>query len=308
MEKYDLLIIGAGPAGLTAGLYAGRYRIKALVMGALVGGLMTEAFKVCNYPGVEEISGLELTEKMKSQVLDLGMEIKEDEVGSLKKEGDWFRVKTQSGEEFLAQTLLLATGTRHRKLELPDEEKFLGRGISYCATCDGPLFKDKIVAVVGGSNAAVTAALFLAEVADQVFLIYRKDKLRAEPIWVEELEKKDNLETIFNTNVIGMKGQKNLEEIQLDRAYQGKKELKVDGLFLEIGTVPSAALSQPLAVETDENGFIKVDQSGETNIPGVWAAGDITTGSDKFMQIVTACGEGAVAARSIYLYLKGGKK
>lgn len=304
MEKYDLLIVGAGPAGLTAGLYAGRYRIRALVIGVTAGGLMTEAHKVCNYPGFEEISGLDLAEKMRKQVLNVGVAVKEDEVESLKKEGDWFRVGTQSGEKFLAKTLLLATGTRHRKLNLANEEKFLGRGVSYCVTCDGPLFKDKVVGVVGGSDAAVMAALFLSEIARKVFVIYRKEKLRGVPIWVENLKTKDNVEIIFKTNVSGLSGENKLEEVELDNPYQGRETLKLDALFLEIGTVPSEALGQQLEVETDEKGFVKIDGVGKTNIEGVWAAGDITTGSAGFMQIVTACAEGATAAWSIYLYLK----
>lgn len=308
MEKYDLLIVGAGPAGLTAGIYAGRYRIKTLIVGVLVGGLMTEAFKVCNYPAFEEISGLDLTEKMKNQVSNLGVGIKEDEVESLKKEDGWFRVGIQSGEKFLTRTLLLATGTRHRKLNLPNEERFLGRGVSYCVTCDGVLFKDKVVGVVGGSDAAVMAALFLSEIAKKVFVIYRKEKLRAIPIWVENLKARDNVEVIFKTNVVGLSGEDKLEEAKLDNPYQGSEDLKLDGLFLEIGTVPSKALSQQLGVGINEKGFIKVNGAGKTDVEGVWAAGDITTGSNGFMQIVTACAEGAIAVRSIYLYLKGSKK
>jgi len=303
MNEYELLIVGAGPAGLTAGIYAARYKLKALIIGTVVGGLMTEAHKVCNFPSIKEISGMELTQKMKDHVLSLGIKIKEDEVESIKKEDDLFRVGTQSGQKFFTKTLLLAFGTRHRRLNLPNEEKFLGRGISYCSTCDGPFFRDKIVGVVGGSDAAVMAALFLSEIAQKVFVIYRKGKLRAIPIWVEELEKRKNVETVFNTNVIGLLGKEKLEKVRLDKLYQGSEYLQVDGLFLEVGTVPSQALSQQLGVETDENGFIKIDQSGKTNVRGVWAAGDITTGSDGFMQIITACAEGAVGARDIYKYL-----
>lgn len=308
MREYDLLIIGAGPAGLTAGLYAGRFRLKTLIVGVLTGGLMTEAHKVCNFPSEKEISGMDLTEKMKNQVLSFGVEIRQDEVESLKKEGNLFRIGTESGQKFSAKTLLLACGTGHRKLNLPNEEKFLGRGVSYCSTCDGPLFRDKIIAVVGGSNAAATAALYLSEIARKVFLIYRKSKLRADPIWVESLEKRNNVEVIFNTNVIKLLGEDQLKKIKLDAKHRESEFLNVDGLFLEIGTVPSGALSRQLKVETNENGFIKVDSGGGTNIKGVWAAGDITTGSDGFMQIITACAEGAVAAKNIYHYLKGESK
>lgn len=305
MKEYDLLIIGSGPAGLTAGLYAGRFRLKTLIVGVLTGGLMTLAHKVCNFPSEKEISGMDLTEKMKEQVLGLGVEIRQDEVESLKKGGNLFQVGTESGQKFLAKTLLLACGTRHRRLNLPDEEKFLGRGVSYCSTCDGPLYRDKIVGVVGGSNAAATAVLYLSEIAKKVFLIYRKSKLRADPIWVENLEKKNNVEAIFNTNVIKLLGEDRLRKIKLDAKHRESEFLSVDGLFLEIGTVPSGALSRQLKVETNEKGYIKVDSGGGTNVKGVWAAGDITTGSDGFMQIITACAEGAIAAQSIYKHLSG---
>lgn len=305
MEERDLLIVGAGPAGLTAGIYAARFRLKTLIIGVLVGGLMTEAHKICNFPSEKEISGWDLTKKMKDHVLNLGGKIREEEVKSLKKEDGLFQVGTQSGQSFFAKTLILAFGTKHRKLNLPNEEKFLGRGVSYCATCDAPLFRDKTVAVVGGSNAAVTAALYLSEIARKVFLVYRKSELRADPIWIENLDKKDNLEVIFNTNVIDFWGKEKLEKIKLDRPYKGSNYLEVAGLFLELGTVPGTVLSRQLNVETDENGFIKIDQAGRTNIEGVWAAGDVTTGSNGFRQIITACAEGAIAAQSIYKYLKG---
>ena len=304
MKKYDVLIIGAGPAGLTAGIYAGRFRLKTLIVGVTIGGLMTEAYKVCNFPGIKEISGRELTERIKAHVLSLGVPIREDEVESLTKEGDWFRVGTESGEKFISKTLLLAFGTRHRKLNLPDEERFLGRGVSYCSTCDGPLFRGKIVGVVGGRNAAATAALYLSELAQKVFLIYRRGQLRADPIWVEQLAKKKNVEIVFNTNVTGLEGREKLERVKLDNPFLGKEYLALDGLFLEIGTVPSKALSEQLGVETDEYGFIKIDAAGKTNVEGVWAAGDITTGSNGFRQIITACSEGAVASQSIYKYLQ----
>jgi thioredoxin reductase (NADPH) len=308
MEKYDLLIIGAGPAGLTAGIYAGRFRLRTLIIGVIVGGLMAEAHKICNFPSQKEISGLDLTNKIKDSVLSLGIEIRQDEVESARLEDGLFRIDTESGQKFLTKTLLLAFGTRHRKLNLPNEEKFLGRGVSYCATCDGPLFRDKTVAVVGGSNAAVTAALYLSEIAQKVFLIYRKGKLRADPIWVESLEKRKNIEVIFKTKVVGLYGKDNLEKIKLDNVYKGSDRLEVTGLFLEIGTVPPRALSIQLNVEIDENSFIKVDQAGRTNIEGIWAAGDITTSSNGFRQIITACAEGAIAAQSIYKYLRGGRE
>ncbi len=301
MKKiFDLLIIGAGPAGLTAGIYARRFELNAFIIGSLVGGLASEAHKICNFPTDEEISGFDLVKKMQGHTFNLGVKINQGKVVSLKKQNSLFKCSTHSGKEFYGKTLLLALGTKRQKLNLPNEKKFLGRGVSYCATCDGPLFKDKTLVVVGGANAAVTAALYLSEIAQKVFLIYRKEKLRAEPAWVKQIEKRKNLEVIFNTNVIGLFGEENLEKVKLDSPYKGSEYLDVEGLFVEIGSVPEKILSQQLGVTMNEKGFIKIDEAGRTNIKGIWAAGDITTGSNSFRQIITACSEGAIAAESIF--------
>ncbi len=304
----DVLIVGVGPAGLTAGIYACRFNLDTLIVGTQIGGLAAEAHQIGNFPTEENISGTDLIEKMKEHAIHLGAEIKQGTVTSLRKEGHIFSGATSKDEEFQSKTLLLAWGTKRRKLDLPHEEKFLGRGVSYCAVCDGPFYRNKTVGVIGGSNAAVTAALYLSEIAEKVFLIYRKGKLRAEPIWVGQLGKRDNVEIVFNTNVTGLLGEENLEKIKLDNPYQESEYLDIEGLFVEIGSLPDKTLSQQLGVLTDEKGFIKIDESERTNIEGVWAAGDITIGSNGFRQIITACAEGAIAAQSIYEYLEGGEK
>jgi thioredoxin reductase (NADPH) len=296
----DVLIIGTGPAGLTAGIYSRRFNLETLIIGTQIGGLAAEAHRVGNFPSEKEIAGTDLIQKMEEHATHLGAEVKSETVTSLSKEDSMFKCTVSGGAEFRGRTLLLASGTKRRKLNLPNEEKFLGRGVSYCAVCDGAFFRDKTVGVVGGSNAAVTAALYLSEIAKKVFLIYRKGKLRAEPLWIKQLEKRDNVVAVFNTNVVGLLGKENLEKVKLDNPYQNDEYLNIEGLFVEIGSVPDKTLSDQLGVSVDERGFIKIDPAGKTSVEGVWAAGDITTGSNNFRQIITACAEGAVAAQSIY--------
>lgn len=302
--KYDLIIIGSGPAGLSASIYASRYKINHLVIGKAPGGLMTEASKIENYPGFKSISGIELMKKFQEHAQSFGVKIEQDEVIKIEKENKSFKITTSQGKKYQTKTIILALGTERRKLNIPGEKKFLGKGVSYCAVCDAMFYKDKIVAVVGGSDAAAMSALLLSEQAKKVYLIYRKSKLRAEPIIVERTEKNPKIEIIYQTNIKEIKGKDKLEKVVLDKQYRGSSELKLDGLFVEIGSIPAAALAQGIGVEIDEQNCIKIDSSGATNIPGIFAAGDITSGLAKLRQIVTAAAEGAVAATSVYNYLK----
>ncbi|PIP17281.1 MAG: thioredoxin-disulfide reductase [Candidatus Portnoybacteria bacterium CG23_combo_of_CG06-09_8_20_14_all_37_13] len=285
----DLIIIGAGPAGLTAGIYAKRYNLDFLVIGQTPGGTAIEAWQIENYPGFKSIAGLDLMQKFQEQ---LGQKIIQENIEKITKD---FLVYTDKNQ-YQGKTLILAMGSKNRKLGLENEEKFLGRGISYCVTCDGPLFKDKIVAVVGGGNAALTGALELADIAKKVYLIHRRDEFRADPIWQEKIKQNKKIEIIFNTRVVQVKGDKILEKIILDSS----RELEVSGLFIEIGTTPSSGLAQDLAI-TLENDFIVVDKNQATNIPGVFAAGDIT--NNPLKQIISACGQGAVASFSAFQYV-----
>jgi len=303
-EKYDLIIIGVGPAGLTASIYASRYKIKHLMIGKLFGGLATEAHLIYNWPTEKGISGVELMAKMEATARSLGGEIKLGEVEGIGKRDDYFLVKTASGEELLARTVLIACGTQRRKLNLENEDKLVGRGISYCATCDAPLFKQKIVAVVGGGDGANTASLYLAKIAKHVYQIYRQKELRGEPSWIGQVLKNSKIEMIYNTQVVGFFGDKKLERIVLDQPYRGSTELKVDGLFLEIGAEPNLKWLFGLGVATDDKGYIKVGRNQATNISGLWAAGDITDSSNHFHQIITACSEGAIAVQNIFDFLQ----
>jgi len=184
------------------------------------------------------------------------------------------------------------------------EKEFLGKGVSYCATCDGFFYRDKTVGIIGGSDSAVSAAVFMADIAKKVYLIYRGEKLKAENFWVVAAEKNKKIEIIYNTNVKEIKGEDKVAAVILDNIYQGSDELKLDGIFVEIGFIPSSEIVKDLGVELDEDGYIKIEKDGKTSANGIWAAGDITTGSNKFKQIITAASEGAIAASSIQEYLR----
>lgn len=303
-EIYDLIILGAGPAGLTASIYASRYGIKHLVVGSVLGGLASEAHKICNFPTEPEITGMELSRKIQKTAEHLGAVIKLEQVDRVSRQSKLFLVHTSFNNSYLAKNILIATGTQRRKLGLPKEDYYLGKGLSYCATCDGAFFKGKTVGVVGGSDAAVTAALYLSELAQKVFLIYRRGKLRAEKMWLDDLSRQENVDLVLENNVSELRGKGKLESILLEKEFRGSKALKIDGLFIEIGGVPTKEMAEELGVSADKDGYIKINSDGSTNVIGVWAAGDITTGSNRFQQIITACAEGAVAAESIYFHLK----
>ena len=293
---YELIIIGAGPAGLAAALYAARYNIKTLVIAKTVGGTILDAYKVCNYPGFDEISGIELITRFEEQVKKLGVEIRQEAVSDIKV-GEEFLVKTNS-LGYKARALILALGNDRRKLGVAGEEKCIGKGVSYCTVCDAALFKDKIVAVVGGSNAAAMSAELLTNYAKKIYVIYRKDEMRAEPYVVEILKKNKKIEFVYNTNIVKINSDNFLKSVELDNGT----ELKLDGLFVEVGSVPSKVLPQKLGLKTSEAGYIITDNKQQTSTPGIFAAGDITANTLK--QVVTACAEGAIAANSVYKYLR----
>lgn len=294
---YDLIIIGTGPAGLTAGIYAIRHNLDFIMIGKDL-GMITESNLVENYPGFISITGNELIGKFKQHAEHFGVKIINDEVLGVKKEENIFITATKSNE-YKSKTLIIAAGTEKRKLNLPNEDKFIGKGISYCTTCDAPFFKDKIVAVVGGSDSAVVSALHLKEFAKKVYIIYRKNKLRAEPIRVKIIEENPKIEVIYNANIKEIIGENKVEGVKLDNG----SEIKLDGIFIEIGAVPTIAFAKELGIKTDDKGYIIIKQDQSTNIPGVFAAGDITTGSNMLMQVITASAEGAIAAVSVYNYL-----
>jgi len=301
----DLVIIGAGPAGLSASVYASRYGIKHVIIGLLPGGLISESHKVDNYLGVESLSGFDLSQKMLNHAKKYSPEIITNEVEDIKRTGDkrFFEIKILGAEIVLARAIILATGTKPRQLNIPGEKELAGKGISYCATCDGFFYKNKTVAVVGGGNSAVGAAVHLSQIADRVFLIYRKAKLPAEGYWKKQLLENKKIETIYNANVVEVNGKEKVEKIKLDTKINNQDELLVDGLFVEVGSDPSWDFAQGLGLKTDAAGYLKINEEGATNVEGIWAAGDITTGSNKLRQAITAAAEGAIAAHSAFEYL-----
>lgn len=305
-KTWDLVIIGAGPAGLSASLYASRYGIKHAIIGISPGGLIAEGHKVDNYLGVEGLSGFELSQKMLEHVKKYSPEMINGEVILIKKieNKHFFEIKIQEKGDILAKAIILATGTKRRQLGVPGEKELEGRGVSYCATCDGFFYKNKTVAIVGGGNSAAGAAVHLSQVANKVFLIYRKAELPAEEYWKNLLAENKKVEIIYNANVLEIGGKEKVEKIKLDKDVNSQKEILLDGLFIEVGSDPSWDFAQDLRLKTDEGGYLKIGEDGITNIEGVWAAGDITTGSNKFRQAITAAAEGAIAARSAFNYLK----
>jgi thioredoxin reductase (NADPH) len=311
VEEYDFIIVGAGVAGLAAAMYGARLGMKVLVFGTSssselpVGGVITTTNLVENYPGFEKISGDELAEKIRKHAESYELvKIKEEKVKEIKQRKREFFVKTEEGE-YLGKTILFATGTKWKKLpkEVVGGEKFENKGVAYCALCDAPLFKNKIVCVIGGSDSAAKDALVLAEHAKKVYIIYRKEQIRAEPVNMERIRSNAKIEIINNTNVTEIKGGEFVKGVVLDRVFNGKKELALDGVFVAIGHVILSDLAKELDVELNGKGEIIINhKDSSTNVGGIFAAGDVT---DKpFKQAITGVADGCTAAYSAFEFLK----
>jgi thioredoxin reductase (NADPH) len=301
---YDVAIVGSGPAGYSAGIYSCRYQLKSIIFGKMMGGTISEAHKICNYPGFPEISGVDLSTKMFEHAKSTGCEMKFESVTNVEKVDDHFKITTDLDKEYEAKAVILTVGTERTKLSIPDEDKFLGKGLSYCATCDANFYKDKVVGVIGGSSAATMASMMLSKVAKKVYILYRGKELRGDPTWREDVLNNDKIEVLYKTVVIGLEGEEKLQALKLNRDYAGTNILPVDGVFVEIGSEPNQDLPGKMNLETDKKGYIVVDNAQKTSIEGIWAAGDCTTNSNGFRQVVTAVGEGGVAANDIYRYIR----
>jgi len=300
-ENHDLVIVGTGAAGISAAIYAARYKVDFILVGRLPGGNMSESYDVENYPGLDEtIPGHVLGDRMIAQLERFGHRPKIDDIQSIKKTAGGFTL-FGNNSEYRAKTVLLAFGTERNRLNIPGEKEFEGRGMAYCATCDGFFYKDKDVAVVGGGDSAVTAALYLADIADHVYLIVRAAELRAVPAWQEKLHANKKIKVYLETNIKEIIGTDKVEKIILDKKDE---EIKLDGVFIEVGQTPQTVLTRSLGVKTNDKGSIIVKDNQRTSKKGVWAAGDITDGSNNLRQIVTAAAEGAVAAVDIFTELK----
>ena len=297
---YDIVIIGGGPAGLTAGIYARRANKRVLVLEAMVcGGQIVNTSKIENYPVAPGITGPEFGQILQKQAEDLGVEIEFERAKKITGRGGDFTVTTAEDEEYKAKAVILACGTEPRKLSLPNEDRFTGRGISYCATCDGNFYKDKVVAVNGGGNSALHEAIYLSGIAKKVYLIHRRNEFRGGAALVDKVKARNNIELVLNANISALEGDKKLTGIKIDQGGK-EKDISIDGLFVSIGRAPNAkSLLSDLALTKDE--FVAADETCETNIPGVFVAGDVR--SKDVRQLVTATGDGAVAATVALQYL-----
>ncbi len=295
MEEYDFLIIGAGSAGLPAAIYAARFKLKTLVIGEVPGGTITTTHVVENWPGVITATGWDLMETLMKHVKANEVEVLTDKVTAVEKKGEFrFLVKTAEGKEFAAKTVLFATGTARKKLGAPGEKEFENKGVSYCAVCDGALFKNKAVAVIGGSDSAAKEALFLSEHASKVYLIHRGDKIRPEPINGDRVKANKKIELVLNRNVAQIFGEKFVKGVK----FKEGGELALDGVFIEIGATANSGLATKLGVKVDEKGEIIIDVESRTNVSGVYAAGDVA--NRHFKQAITGAAEGVVASFSAY--------
>jgi thioredoxin reductase (NADPH) len=301
MEEYDIVIVGAGPAGLTAGIYAGREGLKSLIIEKnVMGGNANTAPVILNYPGFKSIPGLELLKKMGEQA-EKYIEIREDEeLQDVKKAGDR-HILTTNKSEYSTKAIIFASGTTYRKLGVKGEEEFVGKGISYCSICDGMLFKDRDVIVVGGGNSAAEHALHLKDIGVNVKIIHRRDELRAQKFLKDKLIEK-RIPIIWNTILTEIKGDKFLKSVTThNKLTEVDDELNVNGIFIAVGEEPNSKMANKLWVDINSNGYIITDKNQKTNIAGVFAAGDVTGGVN---QLVVACGEGAAAAVNAYTYVK----
>lgn len=296
---YDVIIVGGGPGGLTAAIYLLRSKKKVLVLEKEVfGGQITKASKVENYPGFVSISGMELGEKMKEQASLLGMESEYDEAVKIECHDDMFIV-TGKTKNYHSKSVIWAAGTSPRKLELSNEQTLIGKGISYCATCDGAFFKDKVVCVVGGGNTAISDALYLSNICKKVYLIHRKDNFRAEPIHVQLLKEKENVEFLYYAQVVGIIGDDKVEKVKI-MENDDLRELVVDGVFVAIGKTPNTRILKDF-VPLNPNGFIKTNYQLETQIPGFYVVGDVR--EKKIRQLTTAVSDGTIAAIEVGNFL-----
>lgn len=305
MLEYDVIIIGSGPAGLTAALYSGRQNLKTLVLEkTLIGGMGATVPRMENYPGFELISGKKLIERMTKQTLKYA-EINDREAVE--------RIEYANQEDpiiiytpkhtYKARSVIIATGSRHRELKVPGEQEFLGRGVAYCATCDGPLFVGRKVVVVGGGNSALQEAIYLDDIGVLTALVHRREKLRAES-YLQKLLKDREIPVIWNSTIKEIKGEMTVNSVLLNNHKTGEeKELPIDGVFIAVGEIPSSQLAADIGVELDEGGYIITDKAQRTNINRVYAAGDITGGVNQW---VVACAEGAIAALSAHKDLQIG--
>jgi thioredoxin reductase (NADPH) len=295
---YDVIIIGAGSAGLPAGMYASRYKLNNIIIGEMPGGALATSHCVENWPGVLSAPGGEIMQSFRLHTENAGSTLIQDRVEEVSKLGeDHFSLRTMSGKTYESRRVILATGNEYKMLGVPGEKEFYGQGVSYCATCDGNFYKGLTVAVVGAGNTAITEALYLAEICKEVHILVRSERIRAEDIWVEKAKAKDNIVIHYNTqakevmgSMMGVSGLK----------LQDDSILPLDGVFVAIGSSPFTKIVDGLQADKDGEGCLIVDKRQETSVKGLYAAGDVTTNSNKFRQTIMSAAEGCLAANSIH--------
>jgi thioredoxin reductase (NADPH) len=303
-KNYDVIIVGGGPAGLSAGIYTARARLSTLLIErAAIGGQIVNAWLVENYPGFAVgISGVELTQSMHQQAAKFGMETLYDEVFGIEIDGKQKIIKTPQGD-FISKAVIVAGGAERQKLGVPGEAEFTGKGVSYCATCDGAFFRDKTVAVIGGGNAAVTEALELTKFASKIVLVHRRNELRATKIMQERIKADSRIQIFWDTVVLEILGDKFVDKIKLRNVKSGKEsELAISGVFIAVGSQPATGYLKGV-VTLDGVGAIVTNERLETSVAGIYAAGDIRRGSIR--QVIGAAGDGAVAAVNAGKYIAG---
>ena len=308
---YDTIIIGGGVTGFSAAMYAGRLKLKTLVIAAIRGGTIILTNDIANWPGIKQTDGLTLAKQIEEHALSYeGVEAIDAKVVKVekckeKKTNGAYQIVTEDNTKYETRTVIFATGTEWRKLGIPGEKEFANKGVHYCALCDGYAYKNKTVVMVGGADSAAKEAVLLTQWAKKVYIIYRGDKIRPEPVTMTRVEtkvKEGKIEIITNTNIIEIKGEKFVNKAILDKEYNKSKEFLVDGIFIAIGHIPQSQLAKEIGVKTDKKGDIIIDRSAKTNIAGVFAAGDVV--DTKFKQAITGAAEGVLAAYSAYEYVK----
>ncbi len=323
---HDVIIVGLGCAAYTAAIYTARYKLSTLLIGAEEGGMGMTAAEVGNWPGIIDITGPDLMENFKKHALSFsdvtlknGRVVKVEAVKAERAEragkaerADGFRLTLEGGETVEGKTVIFATGSEKRHLGVKGEKEFLRKGVTYCATCDAFFYKGKDVAVIGGGDSAVEGAAIAAQVCRKVYLIHRRKEFRAEPYWVDRVKARDNVIFVLERNVVEILGDAKVTGVRLDKSWSPNPSpnpspmIAVDGVFIEVGSDPAAALAKELGCALDEKGFVKVDAKMQTTVEGAFAAGDVTNASNYFAQFTTAAGEGAVAANSVFSYLQSG--
>ncbi|MHA1638080.1 MAG: NAD(P)/FAD-dependent oxidoreductase [Candidatus Thorarchaeota archaeon] len=300
-----MVIIGSGVTGYAAAMYAARLDLSVAVIGDVDGGTITTTDDVANYPGFIQLTGRELADKLKEHALDYPVYLETGTVEDLfRDENNFFYVITEK-KTYIAKSIIIATGMKERELEVPGNEELKNRGVSYCALCDALLYRDKVVAVIGGSDSAAKEALLLAKYCTKVYIIYRKAKIRSEPITSKRVENEPKIEIVTETNIIEVIGSDRVTGVKLDRPFNDSDTLALDGVFVAIGGIPQSTLAKKIGVALNDKSEIIIDRSSKTNIEGVFAAGDVV--DTEFKQAITGVGEGVHAAYQAYSYVNSTK-